>query len=259
MKMNKMIRYNKSGFRSRLIKSTLIFLIDVIPLIGLHAKYTVDTIQIASNILNENRTLLIYKPAEIDLTDSVSIFYLLDGESSAGRFKKIQEQSNTNKWVAVGIVNTDRRRDLISVNEADKFLQFLSKEVMPKIETNSKIKMRILYGHSLAGGFTIHAFISNPELFDAYIASSPVPVLKSYNKELLELIDKELEHRKILYISCGAKDMRQVIRGVSRLHDSFRNATLKHISWKIENFEMENHNTSATISLFWGSAFTMHR
>ena len=54
---------------------------------------------------------------------------------------------------------------------ADKFLDFIEKEVMPLVESKYRVQpYRVFAGHSFGGLLAIHAFSTRPELFNAYIA-----------------------------------------------------------------------------------------
>jgi predicted alpha/beta superfamily hydrolase len=119
--------------------------------------YSIDTIQVKSDILTEDRSIIIFKPLNFSGADSVQLIYLIDGEFSIGRFQQISERlkDSVSDFIAVGIVNTDRKRDLLYAHAADKFLDFITTELIPVVERGYKIRNRILFGHSFGGGFTI--------------------------------------------------------------------------------------------------------
>jgi predicted alpha/beta superfamily hydrolase len=92
----------------------------------------------------------------------------------------------------VGIANTDRTRDLTPTHAdiknpdgttvtafptsggADRFLDFIQTEPIPEIEKRYRTApYRIFAGHSVGGLLAIHALITRPDLFNAYIAVSP--------------------------------------------------------------------------------------
>jgi predicted alpha/beta superfamily hydrolase len=93
--------------------------------------------------------------------------------------------------IVVGIANTDRTRDLTPTHAdmknpdgtvtafptsggADRFLDFIQTELIPEIEKRYRTApYRIFAGHSFGGLFAIHALITRPDLFNAYIAVSP--------------------------------------------------------------------------------------
>jgi predicted alpha/beta superfamily hydrolase len=215
------------------------------------ADFKIDTITINSEILSENRTILIFTPYGLKNADTVSIIYMVDGEFSKYRLEQVDIENN-NKNVGIGIINTDRRRDLLPVNQADKFNDFIEKELIKKIERNFKIKERILYGHSFGGAFTIYSMINKPSQFDKYITSSPTPIMDLIDLELYEQLNDTLTTDIKFYISYGSKDMRQVKKWASRLIDNLINLKTDKFHWTSEIFEGENHNTTDKISIVNG-------
>lgn len=61
------------------------------------------------------------------------------------------------------------------VGGADAFLHFLTAELAPIIEQRFPVnpQKRVLFGHSLAGFFTLYSLVTAPTNFAAYIAISP--------------------------------------------------------------------------------------
>jgi predicted alpha/beta superfamily hydrolase len=211
--------------------------------------FTIDTVKIYSNLLNEERFIIIYKPLNLDRSDSISILYMLDGEYSSYRYDMVSKENKENPIVGIGIINTNRNRDMLPVKQPDNFLKFIEVELKPKIETDSLIKQRILFGHSFAGGFTIFSMIYKPGLFDKYIASSPTPIMKMIDTTIYNQLDTKLEKQIKFYISYGSKDMGQVKKWSEKLNNNLLLLKLNYIIWKAEIFEGENHNTSDLHSL----------
>ena len=216
--------------------------------------FKTDTLKIYSEILSENRTLFLFTPNNLKKSDTVSIIYMLDGEFSHNRFKQIDLISNK-KIIGVGIINTDRRRDLLPVKQADIFSDFIEKELFKTIEKNLNVKERILYGHSFAGAYTIYSMINRPAQFNKYLASSPTPIMNLINPELYKQLDNKLPNDIKLYISYGSNDMQQVKKWGARLIDNLTNIKTDKIHWTSEIFEGQNHNTSAGVSIVNGLKF----
>jgi enterochelin esterase-like enzyme len=107
----------------------LVFLLISMNIYSQERNYTIDTIQVKSEILKENRSMIVYKSLNISKADSVNFLYLIDGEYSDYRFQRIKERfkDSISNLMAVGIVNTDRRRDLLYIKSADKFLCIVSR------------------------------------------------------------------------------------------------------------------------------------
>ena len=232
---------------------TFIFVCFSIALIA--GDFTVDTVKIHSNILNEDRLIIIYKPVNLNHADSVTVIYLLDGEFSSYRYDLISKEELNYPVVGIGIINTNRNRDMLPAKQPETFLQFITREVMPEVEADFRINQRILFGHSFAGGFTIYAMINNPGLFDKYIASSPTPIMEMIEPEIYNQLDAKLGKQVKFYIGTGSKDMGQVKKWSGKLAENLQLLNLTNINWKAEIFEGENHDTSDLYSLKNGLKF----
>jgi predicted alpha/beta superfamily hydrolase len=150
---------------------------------------------IKSTVLGEERVALVRIPAGYDVGDQrYPVLYMTDGDSQIGHTASTVEFLARNGWmpemIVVGITNTNRTRDLtptaVSEQKAkqggqqagggggDRFLQFIETELIPTVERTYRTQpYRVFAGHSLGGLLAIHALISRPGLFNAYLAASP--------------------------------------------------------------------------------------
>src|SRR5579862_2818833 len=149
-----------------------------------------------SNILNEDRVVWVRTPQSYDHGNAVfPVLYITDGDGHINEIgSTIDFLVNNDRMpplIVVGITNTDRTRDLTPTRwdmkmpngtvipnptsgGADKFLDFIQTELMPEIEKRYPTQpYRVFAGHSLGGLLAIHALITRPNLFNAYIAVSP--------------------------------------------------------------------------------------
>jgi uncharacterized protein len=151
---------------------------------------TIDSIH--SSILNEERKIWVYVPAEDNLYErqSYPVVYLLDGDahffSVMGMIQQLSE-ANMNmvlpKMILVGIPNTNRTRDLtpsrdsiadVSSGGGENFISFFEKELIPYIDSAYHTKpYRILIGHSYGGLFVVNTLLNHTKLFNGYIAIDP--------------------------------------------------------------------------------------
>lgn len=141
-----------------------------------------DSIQ--STILKENRKFIIHFPQGYDTTkNTYTVLYLLDGsEEWLLFFSSMMKVYFKEKLIIVAIQNTDRDRDMmplsvpsypVSKPGADNFLSFIRTELIPKIENNNRTNgQRILCGQSLSAVFTLYVLLTQPQLFNSYIANS---------------------------------------------------------------------------------------
>lgn len=166
-------------------------------------KITVGTIEtIHSKILNEDRKVWIHVPDGYikgkAKKEHYPVLYLLDGNTHFTSVVGMTEQLSTMngnticpKMIVVGILNTDRARDLtpthvesdlpMMTNEASKttggnenFIAFIQKELMPYVETNyPTAPYKILIGHSFGGLMAINTLANHTNLFNSYVAIDP--------------------------------------------------------------------------------------
>jgi predicted alpha/beta superfamily hydrolase len=219
--------------------------------------YTIDTIQVKSEILNEIRSIIIYKPINISSTDSVKFIYLLEGESSNNIYQELTTRfkDSISNLIAVGILNPERRRDMLYINGADKFLDFITSELIPSVEKNYKTSIRILNGHSFCGAFTVYSLIHKPSYFNYFIASSPTPIMDLVKREYYQQIDSASNNKIVFCFSFGSKDMRQVSKWSLRLKDNLTGADFNNLDWQFKIFEGRNHYEIDMVALFWGLNF----
>lgn len=151
-----------------------------------------EKLEIRSDILKQLRPLIIAKPAGYEQsTEPYPVLYLLDGDQhfhhTTGITGFLAESGRIPGLLVVAIPNTNRNRDLTPPSQAendlrffpdnggaDAFLRFIGDELIPYVDKNYRTRpYRILAGHSFGGLFAIHALISRPDLFRAYIAMDP--------------------------------------------------------------------------------------
>ena len=155
-----------------------------------------------SNTLHENRQIWVHAP-ENNSPDGIyaqqrcPVIYVLDGDdhfkavvAMADRLSQGGPNIMLPPVIVVGILNTDRNRDLTPTHVTaaammdsesvarsgggDKFISFLEKELIPHIDSlYPTAPYRLLMGHSLGGLMTIHSLLNHTSVFNAYIAIDP--------------------------------------------------------------------------------------
>lgn len=160
-----------------------------------------NSMTIHSAILDEDRVIQVSLPASYDefKTQTYPVLYLLDGESNfhylTGMMNKLSRAPYPAipEMIVVGIVNTDRTRDLtpsIVAPDADEtitkgraggknggnpqFFQFLETEVMPQIEKHYRTSdYKVFVGHSFGGITALNHLINGEKKMNAYIVHDP--------------------------------------------------------------------------------------
>lgn len=145
--------------------------------------------KIRSQILNEDRMLTITLPREYESTNlSYPVIYHL----YADRIEQYLAESVSNVYnlgstgvippfILIGIDEKQLRyRDLLPLNNdgtptgIENFIRFIKEELFPFVEKNYRTKnFRILAGPQVGANFGIYTLCKYPELFNAFILTSP--------------------------------------------------------------------------------------
>lgn len=153
--------------------------------------YTLITEKLASKVLSEERTVIVQLPKSYaqNPDKKYPIIYRLDGANTLSMLnavlESLQSQRAAPDVIVVAIENTDRLRDLYPNVNRDpngpvgyggggaKFLQFITSELMPMVESKYRVHdFRIIAGASAAGAFSLYAMQQAPELFNAALTYS---------------------------------------------------------------------------------------
>ena len=222
-------------------------------------------IQMHSNVLAEERELLVHLPDDYHTTKrQYPVIYLLDGNrhfSHAMIAERIlQQESLTPESIIVAIPNMQgtRSRDLSA--KKDAFLTFIEQEVFNLIETNFRVSgNRTIFGHSMAGYFVLNVLADQPNLFDNYIAASPV--IQVNNSELItkynKLTIKPSQAPKSLYLTLtdsGAEGKRAT-EALNEFVELMKNKSFTNITWHYEYIPNQTHMSTPYLTLYEGLSF----
>jgi predicted alpha/beta superfamily hydrolase len=274
--------------------ATMSFLCPVERLLGaeLRSGFAIGKeFEMQSQVLKEKRTYWVSLPDSYDASASrrYSVLYLLDAEAhynmvaSVVDFMSAGTYGNNNQipeLIVVGIVNTDRRRDMTPTTAtkgfdgkvtaiyntsggADAFLDFLERELIPKVESEFRTTTRrTLAAHSLAGVLATHAFMTRPQLFAAHILIDPS---FWWDDELLLRRLKESKRvstqTQAIYLSLahpidiGAEPPLKTMRRGQSFGKLLRFAYAPPTRTKVEYFENEDHVAVPLIAVYRGLRF----
>lgn len=247
---------------------------------------------IYSEVLKEARELWVYIPAAAhDNPDQrFPVIYLLDGETyfhaftgTVSHLSEVNSNSVIPDMIVVGIVNTDRTRDLTPTHDpsahtqpnggGEQFTSFLEKELIPYIGSNyPAAPYRVLAGHSLGGLFVINTFLKHNTLFNSYICLDPS--MWWDNKRLLKespaLMQDDKLSGKALFVAVGSSmlpgmDSTQArkdttgsslgIRSVLELTDVLKDKAATRLRWEAKYYGEESHGSVPLIGSYDGLRF----
>jgi predicted alpha/beta superfamily hydrolase len=154
-----------------------------------------DTFTIASKVLSEDRRINVFTPRayQFSATAKLPVLYMPDGGLDED-FPHIVKTVDSlialgviRPVIIVGIPNTERRRDLTGpttikedsaiaphVGGSEAFRKFIRDELFPVVKTKYRVTgERSIVGESLAGLFIVETFLTEPAMFDHYVAIDP--------------------------------------------------------------------------------------
>jgi predicted alpha/beta superfamily hydrolase len=247
--------------------------------------------EIQSQVLKEMRTYWVSLPDAYDASAQrrYSVLYLLDAEThfnlvaSIVDFMSAGTYGNNNQipeLIVVGVVNTDRLRDLTPTASkkgfdgkvtsrydnsggGDAFLDFMERELIPRIESTYRTDShRTLAGHSLAGLLSAHAFMTRPKLFKAHILIDPSSwwdddlLLRRLRESKRLATDVETIYLSLAYPrDIGAEAPKKTLRRGQALGTLLRSAYAPPTRTKVEYFEDEDHVAVPLRSVYEGLRF----
>ena len=132
---------------------------------------------------------------------------------------------------------------------AEKFLQFIREELMPVVELNNAQRpYRVIAGSSLGGFLVMHSFLQHPEMFNAYIASSPAMWMDNsiYMKTAEEIIGKATTRNNRLFFSAGNESPR-IVNNAIKFDSLLRRKNLQGLAYKFVYYPTEGHATLRTV------------
>jgi predicted alpha/beta superfamily hydrolase len=160
--------------------------------------YELEQIRFKSKTLGRKQEILIFRPKNITVKDSIRILYLLDGDLSSERLQTLRMRfiGFDSEFITVGISNSKSKNDNPYTIDAPRYLSFLTNEVIPRVEKDYTRVMRILYGHSNAGTFTIYSLLNKPNYFSTYYAIDPGN-FTGLTKDLKEIDASSIQKAKL--------------------------------------------------------------
>lgn len=224
-----------------------------------------ETFTIDSKILGETRRINVYLPRDYGESPRarLPVLYMPDGGMAedflhvAGLVQVSVGNGTMRPFLLVGIENTRRRRDMTGPTESEDdkkiaprvggsaaFRAFLRQELMPQVKARYRTTNETaIVGESLAGLFVVETFLTEPDLFDTYIALDPS--LWWNKKRLVHDAAERLRARpklaKTLYFA--SSDERGIAEDAQRFADILARNAPPGIHWHYEKMPEEQHST----------------
>lgn len=232
---------------------------------------------ITSKILNENRSLWIYTPANYQTSNQkYPVLYLLDPDQNFAYVTELErflsDRYRIPQLIIVGIVNNDRKKDftpihslifdgkvdssLASTGGGKNFLSFIKSELIPYVNKNYRTQpYRILSGHSLGGLFAVYCKEAAPDLFQSEIVISPA--IYGGNMEILgrfsDFLKEHLELSGYLSVSLGNEPGGKLV--TDSLVNQLKRFAPKSLQWQFNAYMNEDHFSVGYKSMYDGLRF----
>lgn len=223
------------------------------------------SITIQSSILDEPRELLVHLPTDYNESHKkYPLLLLLDGNRHLPHAllaeQILQQESLIPQSVIVAIPNKPGTRNRDLRIEKKKFIKFIEREVISYVEKNYRVsKQKSIFGHSMAGYFVLYMLANNQELFDNYIAASPV--IQVNESELTSLFNKlskvYLLKKKSLFITLTDQRAEGVeaTKALNQFVTILKNKTFENLNWKYQFIPNQVHMTTPYLTLYQGLTY----
>lgn len=167
---------------------------------------------IRSEILDQDREILIRLPLGYDTADTeYPVHFILDGEITflpyAGVVQILAMAGKIPDAIVVGITNVNRNFDMNPRENADKFLDFITRELAYVIKQDYRANgQQLIAGYSVAGNFVMYALFRATNHFDYFLSGSPYR-LNMYDNSYFESLSSDIQTGKTVYTSMGNRDL----------------------------------------------------
>lgn len=239
-----------------------------------------ERVTIQSTIMNEERHVIIATPPGYETGDiSYPVLYLTDGAGdfyhAYGVARNYANYRILPSMIVVAIENTNRNRDLTPTHTrkgfmgddadylkdsggADRFLDFIEKELVPYVENNFRtLPFRVLSGHSFGGLLVVHTFLNRTPLFNGYIGISPS--LWWDGRALCAQAEKQLGdmdcQRQFLYLTVGGEEHENQVGANQQLARLLKEHTPEGLDWHYNLMLNEGHGSQGLPALDAGLRF----
>ncbi len=218
-------------------------------------------VNLKSEVLGESRDIFIYVPNGYQAgSNHYPVLYILDGNGhfhyGTGGVNFLSRNGHMPQMIVVGIPNTNRNRDFTPTLAAGRangggaknFQNFLKTELFPYIEQNYRTApYRILFGHSLTAMFSVYTMMTQPDLFNAYIAASPWVIYDNNYlvKKAPELLEQHSRLNKFLYMTVGNEP--NLLPAFNQFMDVLKSKAPAGLNYKYQPMPNDDHG-SLTLS-----------
>lgn len=229
-----------------------------------------------SGILGGEVTYLVHLPEGYDSSmKEYPVIYMMNGQSVssfANAAATIDNLSNERipDMLLIGISNTGVAERYWScpdengnIHRADSFNEFLKEELFPEVKKSYRTNnYKILFGQSNSGLYCLYSFLIRPDLFNAYVAASPMLgwCPDYYLNKTKAFLGNNAPLNNALYVSYGDLDYVEVLRYIDDFIKVLK-LSPAGFRYKVDLIENSGHVPFATLNnalLYFFSECTMN-
>jgi len=243
--------------------------------------------KITSAVLGQERELIIHLPRNYDSTLRYPVMYVLDGGSEdqhmANKLDILSVAGQVPPLIVVGIpnmTNENRQTNLTppfmridnddeksATGDADRFLSFIEKELIPFIDQHyATSEKRLISGNSRGGLLVMYSLIAKPDLFQARFCYS-APFWRQ-DAVMVTKVDEFMASQDtlstFLYMSAGSSETDNIKMGVDKMDKMLKANAPQGFTWNTYYTANAIHQNNARISsaqgiALWGEYERMKR
>lgn len=219
-----------------------------------------EKFMLKSEILKQEREILVSLPPDYEAGEkSYPVHFILDAEITfeaySGVVHLMHLAGQIPDAIVVGIPNIDRNYDLDFLRNGSDFLEFITRELIPVIDSSYRTKEdRLMAGYSVAGNYVMYAFFTGREYFSRYLSGSPYGLFLFYAKHLYNLPDK-FPKTQVVYTSMGKADLQDQFGPFQEFCQELDQTSIEGFDFKYEVVDHRNHETNILPNWYDGLAF----
>lgn len=204
-----------------------------------------DKYSFNSNNLQEPIDLYIGLPKNYHQSNCrYPVHYVLDGQIIFSYYYGVTDmltKGEIPECIVVGVQSVKRGYYFKPGNGANEFTNFLTKELIPFIDSTYRTNnLRLILGHSTTGAFIVNTLLNSPDSFDIYIAGAP------YHSDLFLKIGidsalHDFKTRKHFYSFYGLNDNQKEKSNWDSLATILKQTKVENIEIVNEEYKDEGH------------------
>jgi predicted alpha/beta superfamily hydrolase len=213
------------------------------------------TIQLLSDILNEEREIQIYLPEDYQVSnEKCPVIYVFDSQkyflNAVAYQQNLRFQEETPGFIVVGIKTKDNERRKLYNSESSIFSDYLEKELLPYIDNTYRTlrSERVFFGWQRAAAFGVEVLASKPDLFKGYFLASPTFLSPERVSNVGKMLDKNTFLDNYLYFTLGDVEAWS-IDDTDSLSELLKNKASNKLKWEYDLFDNENHYSTTIVTM----------